>query len=252
VTFEIHGELREAGGRTGSRRLRKLGRVPAIIYGGGTEPRSISLDHNSLSHQMKREAFYTSILTLSVGKDAQQVVVKAVQRHPARPQIMHLDFQRVVEDQEITMHVPIHFLNEANAKGVKEQGGVVDHIVTDVEISCLPRYLPEYLELDVTELELNHLYHLSDIKLPEGVFSVALRHGQDLPVVAVNPPRREEIDIPPVAEAVEVPVAGEEGVAAAGAEPTAEKGEKSDKAEKGDKPEKGQKGERGQKGEGSS
>jgi large subunit ribosomal protein L25 len=167
---------------------------------------------------MDREAFYTSILTITVGSDEQPVVVKAVQRHPARPQIMHLDFQRVVEDEEITLNVPIHFLGEAAAKGVKEQGGVVEHIMTDVEISCLPRYLPEYLELDVTNLELNDIYHLSDIKLPEGVLSVALGHGQDLPVVAINPPRREEEDAPAAAEPSAVPVAGAEPAA----EPTDE------------------------------
>ena len=149
--FEINGENRSSSGRTDSRRIRKAGKVPAIVYGGGEEPRSVVLDHNSLSHQMNREAFYTSILTLNVGGSAQQVVVKAVQRHPVRPQIMHLDFQRVREDQEITLNVPIHFLNEANAKGVKDQGGVVDRLLTDTEVTCLPRHLPEYLEIDVIE-----------------------------------------------------------------------------------------------------
>lgn len=210
MKFEIRGEPRTLGNRGSSRRLRRLGRVPAIVYGGGKAPRAISLDHNSLAHQMDHEAFYTSILTVTVGEDAQPVVVKDVQRHPARPLIMHLDFQRVVEDQEITLRVPIHFIGEANAKGVKEQGGVVEHIETDVEISCLPRYLPEYLELDVTNLELNQMYHLADIKLPEGVSSVALKHGQNLPVVAVNVPREEEIEAPVEAVSAEVPVVGAE------------------------------------------
>ena len=210
MSFELEAEPREIASRGGNRRLRKLGRIPAIVYGGGQNPRPISLDHNSLVHQMDREAFYTSILTIHVGNEAQPVVVKDVQRHPVRPLIMHLDFQRIVEDEEITLHVPIHFIGEAAAKGVKEQGGVVEHIETDVEISCLPRYLPEYLELDVTNLELNQIYHLSDIKLPEGVTSVALDHGQDLPVVAINPPRREEEEAAPAAEAAAVPVAGEE------------------------------------------
>ena len=194
AVFELAGEPRAQLGRTDSRRLRKAGRVPAVIYGGGQAPESLVLDHNALSRHMSREAFYTSILTLNLGSKTQQVVVKDVQRHPVKPQVMHLDFQRVVEDQEITLHVPIHFIGEASAKGVKEQGGVVDHLMTDVEVICLPRYLPEYLEIDVTELELNEIYHLSDIKLPEGVSLVALRHGQDHPVVAVNPPRREEVE----------------------------------------------------------
>jgi large subunit ribosomal protein L25 len=132
---------------------------------------------------------------------------------------MHLDFQRVVEDQEITLRVPIHFIGEESAKGVKEQGGVVEHIETDVEISCLPRHLPAFLELDVTNLELNQMYHLADLKLPEGVTSVALKHGQNLPVVAVNLPREEEIEAPVEAVAAEVPtVAGEEKAAAEAAE----------------------------------
>jgi large subunit ribosomal protein L25 len=219
VKFEIRGEPRTLGNRGSSRRLRRTGRVPAILYGGGKAPNAISIDHDSLVHQMVHEAFYTSILTVTVGNEAQSVVVKDVQRHPARPLIMHLDFQRILEDQEITLRVPIHFTGEETAKGVKEQGGVVEHIESDVEISCLPRYLPAFLELDVTNLELNQMYHLADIKFPEGVTSVALKHGQNLPVVAVNLPREEEIEAPVEAVSAEVPtVAGEEKAAAEAAE----------------------------------
>jgi large subunit ribosomal protein L25 len=217
AVFELAGEARANLGRTDSRRLRKAGKVPAVLYGGGEAPESVILDHNSLSHQMDREAFYTSILTLKLGTKSQQVVVKDVQRHPARPIIMHLDFQRVREDVEITLNVPIHFLNEASAKGVKDQGGVVNHLVTDVEVRCLPRYLPEYLEVDVTHLELNQIYHLSDIKLPEGVSLVPLSHGDDQPVVSVTPPRQEEVDVP--VEAAAVPAG--EVPASAQAEPAA-------------------------------
>jgi large subunit ribosomal protein L25 len=218
VALELQCEPRVQSGRTANRRLRKTGKVPAILYGGGEDPRALVLDHNALSRQMDVEAFYSSILTLKIGAEAQQVVVKAVQRHPVRPLVMHLDFQRVREDQEITLTVPIHFIGEANAKGVKEQGGVVDHLMTDVEITCLPRHLPEYLEIDVTNLELNQLLHLSDIKLPEGVQIVALLHDQDLPVVAVNLPRQEEVDVPPEAAVAEVPAG--EVPAIAQAEPT--------------------------------
>lgn len=221
AAFELAGEPRAQLGRTSARRLRKAGKVPAIMYGGGEAPESLVLDHNTLKHQMAREAFYTSILTLKLGAKSQQVVVKAVERHPARPIIMHMDFQRVREDVEITLNVPIHFLNEAEAKGVKDQGGIVNHVLTDVEVRCLPRYLPEYLEIDVISLELNQMFHLSDIKLPEGVTLVALAHGDDQPLVAVNPPREEEIEIPVVAEAApgEVPATAQaepaEGEAAA-------------------------------------
>jgi large subunit ribosomal protein L25 len=243
TVFELSVEPRATLGRTGSRRLRKVGKVPAIVYGGGEAPESMVLDHNTLSHQMTREAFFTSILTLKIGSKSQQVVVKDVQRHPVKPLIMHLDFQRIREDEEITLTVPIHFLNEANAKGVKEQGGVVDHLLAEVEVECLPRYLPEYLEIDVTALELNQIYHLSDIKLPEGVSLVALKHGRDEPLVAVNPPREEEIDAP-VETAAEVP-AGEVPATAqaapeAGAEGDDKEGKDKDKdAKKTDKKEKG-------------
>lgn len=207
AAFELAGESRAQLGRTDSRRTRRAGRVPAVMYGGGEAPEALTLDHNALKNQMNREAFYTSILTLKIGAKSQQVIIKAVERHPAKPQIMHLDFLRIRDDVEITLNVPIHFLNEASAKGVKDQGGVVEHMLTDVEVRCLPRYLPEYLEIDVTPLELNQMYHLSDIKLPEGVSLVALTHGDDRPVVAVNPPRAEEVDAPVEATAAagEVP-----------------------------------------------
>jgi large subunit ribosomal protein L25 len=210
VKFEIVAEDREGSGRAASRQLRRLGRVPAIIYGGGKGPSSITLDRNSLVHQMALEAFYTSILNVKVGTRTQPVVVKEVQRHPAHMTVLHLDFQRIVEDEEITITVPIHCLGEEVAVGVRQQGGVIEHVVTDVEISCLPANLPEFLEIDVSELELNELLHLSDIKYPEGVTSTLLAHGHDSPVVAIHPPRREEVDEPEVGEeGVEVEAAAE-------------------------------------------
>ena len=245
TVFELSVEPRPQIGRARSRRLRKAGKVPAIIYGGGEAPESLLLDHNTLAHQMNREAFFTSILTLKIGSKSQQVVVKDVQRHPVRPQIMHLDFQRIREDVEITLSVPVHFLNEANAKGVKDQGGVVDHLQTEVEVVCLPRYLPEYLEIDVTELELNQIYHLSDIKLPEGVALVALKHGDNRPLVAVNPPREEEIDVP--VETAEVP-AGEVPATAQAAPEAAEGGEEKEKEAGGAKDKDAKKAEKKEKG----
>jgi large subunit ribosomal protein L25 len=239
AVFELAGEARALLGRTDSRRLRRQGKVPAVMYGGGEEPQTMVLDHNALNRQMNREAFYTSILTLKLGTKSQQVIVKDVQRHPAKPLIMHMDFQRIREDEAITLHVPIHFLNEAESKGVKEQGGVVDHLLSDVEITCLPRYLPEYLEVDVTGLELNQIYHLSDIKLPEGVELVQLKHGHDMPVVAVNPPRREEEDVPvegAEAAAGEVPAIAQVAPdAAAGDEKEGKEGKEKDAKKGGDK-----------------
>lgn len=209
MTFELQAEARDGKGRATSRRQRRLGRVPAIVYGAGKEPTPITLEHDTLVHAMERQAFFTSILTLNVGKESNAVVVKEVQRHPARHQILHLDFQRIVEDQEITLHVPLRFVGEEIARGVKEQGGVIEHVITDVEVSCLPRHLPEVIEVDVSGLGLNENLHLSDIRLPEGVTSVALAHGQDQAVVSCHPPRREEVE-----ETIEAaPEAGEEAEA---------------------------------------
>jgi large subunit ribosomal protein L25 len=211
VKFEIQAEARAEQGRAQSRKLRRLGRVPAIIYGGGKEPSTITLDGNKLNQQMELESFYTSILNLKIGSgsEAQPVVVKEVQRHPARSTVMHLDFQRIVADQEITMTIPLHFVGEADAPGVKEQGGVVEHSMTEVEITCLPANLPAFIEVSVAHLALNEILHLSEIKYPEGVRSTQLAHGHDLPVAAVHPPRREEV------EAVVAPVEGAEAAAAA-------------------------------------
>lgn len=224
MKFEINAEVREGKGRSESRKLRQIGRVPAIVYGGGQEPRPITLDRNSLTIQMGLESFYTSILNLQIDKKLQPVVVKEVQRHPAKSHVMHLDFQRVVEDEEITLNVPIHFIGEEAAIGVKQQGGVIEHIITDVEISCLPAKLPEYLEIDVSALELNQIMHLSDIRYPDGVESTQLAHGHDSPVVAIHPPRREEVE----EEAVETEAAAAPEAAGAAAPEGEAKDEDSD------------------------
>jgi large subunit ribosomal protein L25 len=227
--LEIVAEARAEQGRAKSRKLRRLGRVPAIIYGGGKEPASITLDGNSLNLQMENESFYTSILNLKLGGgEAQPVVVKEVQRHPARSVVMHLDFQRIVADQEITMTIPLHFVGEADAPGVKEQGGVVEHSMTELEITCLPANLPAFIEVSVAHLALNEIVHLSEIKYPEGVRSTQLAHGHDLPVAAVHPPRREEVEavVAPVegaeAAAVATPEGGEAAAAGAAAAPAAD------------------------------
>lgn len=192
MDFELAAEARETSGRVHSRRLRREGKIPAIVYGGGAEPSSITVDHNAVLHQMEQEAFYTSILTIKIGKQSQQVVLKAVQRHPAKPHLMHLDFQRIVANEAITLQVPIHFLNEETSVGVKGEGGIAEHLQTDVEVSCLPKDLPEYIELDVEAVTLGQILHLSDLKLPAGVSLVALEHGSDQAVFAIHAPRRAE------------------------------------------------------------
>ncbi len=201
LIIEQRGDLLGTGN---SRRLRHMGKVPAIVYGGGQEPRAVLLDHGKLLHQMEREAFHTSILTLIMGKESQAVVVKDVQRHPAKRQVLHLDFQRILADEKITLSVPVHYLNQEAAVGVRDQGGEVTVLVPDVEISCLPKDLPEFLELDIAALELNQRMNLSDIVVPEGVEVLALAHDQDPVVITIIPPRREEEDEVPELEEEEL------------------------------------------------
>jgi large subunit ribosomal protein L25 len=177
--FNLVAELREDQGKGASRRLRRQGKVPAIIYGGGRPPRALIFDHNKVLQQLDQEAFYSSILTIKVGDKSQAAIVKDVQRHPAKRQIMHIDMQRIVEDEKIRMNVPIHFLGEQQAPGVKQGGGSVMRLMTEVEVTCLPRDLPEYFEVDISHLELDDMLHLSDIKVPEGVEITQLTHGDE-------------------------------------------------------------------------
>jgi large subunit ribosomal protein L25 len=209
--FDLIAELREDQGKGASRRLRREGMVPAIIYGAGRPPRALAFDQNRVIQQLENESFYSSILNIKVRGKSQAAILKDVQRHPAKPQIMHMDFQRIVEDEEIKMLVPIHFLGEDVAPGVKQGGGKPQHMVTEVEVVCLPKHLPEYLDIDVSELELDEMLKLSDIKLPEGVSIPALAQGEeaDRAVVSIHVIKEEVIE-EEVEELAEVPVVGEE------------------------------------------
>ncbi|MGB5332274.1 MAG: 50S ribosomal protein L25/general stress protein Ctc [Woeseiaceae bacterium] len=222
--FDLVAEIREDQGKGASRRLRHQGKVPAIIYGGGRAPRSLSFDHNKVLKQLEDESFYSSVLNIKVGSKSQAVILKDMQRHPAKPRIMHMDFQRIVEDEEIRMNVPLHFIGEEVAPGVKTGGGKVARLMTDVEVVCLPRYLPEYINVDVSELELDEMLTLSDIKLPEGVEMPALAQGPeaDRAVVSIHIIKEEVIEEEEELEAA----VGEEGeVIAPDAEPTDEEPE---------------------------
>ena len=216
--FALDVESRPDLGTGSSRRLRRQGKVPAIIYGGGRKPRAVAVDHARLLRDMEQGAFYTSILTLTLGDVSQPVVVKDVQRHPSRRQVLHLDFQRIREDEKISLSVPIHFLGADLAVGVKEQGGEVSVQLTEVEVSCLPKDLPEYIEIDISGLELNQRLHLADLEVPEGVELPTLIQGLDPSIVTIIPRRREEEDeVPELEEELElvVPVDEEEPEAAA-------------------------------------
>ena len=180
VTFEINAEARADKGKGASRRLRRLAdQIPAIIYGGNKEPQSLTLIRKDLEHALENEAFYSHVLSISVDGKKEKAILKDLQRHPAKNLVMHADFLRVRDDVKIKVHVPIHFLNEEECVGVKTEGGIIQHAATDIEVSCLPADMPEYVEVDMLEVEIGHIVHLSDIKLPEGVESVALSHGED-------------------------------------------------------------------------
>jgi len=188
--FVLTAELRNDMGKGASRRLRRAGKVPAIMYGAGKEPTSISLNHNELVHQAESEAFFSHILTIKLGGKDESAIIKDMQRHPGRPLIMHIDLQRVSATEKIRVHVPLHFINEETAPGVRE-GGMVSHSVTEVEVQCLPKNLPEFIEIDLGNLELNGIIHLSDIPLPSGVELVELLHGEshDQAVASIHLPR---------------------------------------------------------------
>jgi len=212
-------------GRSANRRLRRSGRAPGIVYGGSGEPQQIELDHNALIHALRNEAFHASILTMKLDGAAQQVLLRAVQMHPFKKEVLHVDFQRVDANRRIHMKVPLHFANGENSPAVKLSGAIISHVLTEVDISCLPKDLPEFIAVDLAELTLNQSIHVSDLKLPSGVTAVV--HGGLDPVVA-------SAVIPKIiVEAEEAPAA--EGEVEAGA-PVAEaaEGETAEKAgEKG-------------------
>lgn len=186
----------EQQGKGASRRLRKQNLVPAIIYGGGEEPTAISIKINELVKSLEYEAFFSQILTITTDKgDEQQVVIKDLQRHPAKGFPMHADFQRIVKGQKINMNIPIHFSGREEAPGTKA-GGILSTLVSDIQIVCLPSQLPEYLEIDVSGMEIGDLFRLSDIKLPEGViiFDLDTEDAHDRTIVNMQPPTVEEVD----------------------------------------------------------
>jgi large subunit ribosomal protein L25 len=188
--FEITAEARELKGKGASRRLRRTGYIPAIVYGAGQEPVNIQLEHNDVLKHTEHEAFYSHILSLKLPTGTERVVLKDMQRHPYKALVLHMDFLRVNEKEKLTMRVPLHFINEETSLGVKS-GGVVSHVITELEVLCLPRDLPEYIEVDVANMNLGDTLHLSDITVPSGVEIASLLHGGDdaLPVVSIQLPK---------------------------------------------------------------
>ena len=181
MQFEITAQARTLQGSGASRRLRRAGKVPGIIYGGDAAPQAIELDHKELLLNLKKEAFHSSIMNLMVDGKKQQALLRDTQMHAYKPQVLHVDFQRVSATEEVHILVPLHFINEEAAPGVKLSGGLVNHVITEVDIQCLPRDLPEFIEVDISALDVGEVIHLSELKLPKGVKLVS--HAADDAVV---------------------------------------------------------------------
>ncbi|HSY06419.1 MAG TPA: 50S ribosomal protein L25/general stress protein Ctc [Steroidobacteraceae bacterium] len=217
ISFTFGADLRGAQGKGASRRLRHTGKVPAILYGAHQDAQPLILDQQNLLTMIEDERFYSSIVRLKIGDLTQEAIVKDVQMHPARHQVVHVDLQRVVESEKIRIRLPIHFKGESISPGVKTQGGVVSHMRADVEVSCLPADLPEFLELDLSGMSLNDTKFLADIPLPPGVGIPELTQ-RNAPVVSIHAPRAEEPEPVAAEAAVAVPA---EGAAAPAAPPGA-------------------------------
>jgi len=214
---------RATEGRGANRRLRRSGRAPGVVYGGSTSPQPIELDHNALMHALRNEAFHSSILTLKLDGQTQQVLLRDVQMHPFKREILHVDFQRVDANRRIHMKVPLHFINGENSPAVKLSGAIISHVATDLDVWCLPKDLPSFIEIDLSELTLNQSIHVSNLKLPAGV--TAVTHGGTDPVVAtaVIPKMVVEEVAEVAAETVEGEAVAAEGEAAVAAGPGGEK-----------------------------
>tara|TARA_B100001057_G_scaffold76213_2_gene70930 strand:- start:9159 stop:9878 length:720 start_codon:yes stop_codon:yes gene_type:complete len=219
--FNLIAEMRDDQGKGASRRLRRQGKVPAIIYGAGREPRSLMFDHNKVLQQLEDPSFYSSILNIKVGDKSRAAVVKDIQRHPAKQRILHIDLQRIVEDEKIKMQIPIHYLGEEEAVGVKLGGGTVSKLMTELEISCLPKDLPEFLEVDISELELDQMLNVSDIKLPEGTEITELLIEQNPAIVSIQE----------IKEIIEEDIEGEDSEGDAEADDTSDSTEQDQKDE---------------------
>ena len=219
ISFNIEAELRTDLGKGASRRLRHEEKFPAVVYGAGKDPVSLTLDHKKFLHSLENEAFYSHILTLNIGGKDEQVVLKDLQRHPAKIAVMHADFLRVSANEKLHMNVPLHFINAEECPGAKE-GGLITHNMSEVEVACLPKDLPEFMEVDLSKLELDHSLHMSDITVPAGVEVVELSHGEahDQPIAACHVPRGGSDEDEDEAATAVTPEAGAEG----GEEPAAE------------------------------
>jgi large subunit ribosomal protein L25 len=232
MQFEFTAFPRATEGRGASRRLRRSGRAPGIVYGGTVAPQPVELDHNALFHALRNEAFHASILTMKLDGAATKVLLRDVQMHPFRNEILHVDFQRVDENRKISMRVPLHFVHGEVSPAFKLSGAIISHVTNEVEVSCLPKHLPEFIEVDLSELTTQHAFHVSALKLPEGVAIV--KHGKLDPVVASAVVPRAQTETEEAAAAT-TEAAAPAAEAAAGDKKEAAKDDKKKPAAKDDK-----------------
>lgn len=196
--MKVVANTRNAQGTGASRRLRRAGKVPGIIYGGSSTPTTIELDHNALFHALRVESFHSSILDMALDGKDEKVLLRDVQWHPYKQQVMHIDFQRIDPNQKITMKVPLHFTNQEVSPAVKLSGAIIGHVLNEIEISCLPGKLPEFIEVDLSSLETGKTVHVRDIPMPEGV-SAVLREGENPAVISVTVPAAAAEEAEPAA-----------------------------------------------------
>lgn len=208
-SFTITAVARSDVGKGASRRLRRADQIPGIVYGGGKEPKMIAIAQNLLLRLLAEESFYTQILNLDIEGNKEHVILRDLQRHPFKPKVLHIDLQRISATEKITMKIPLHFVGAELAPGVKVGGGVVSRLLSDIEVRCLPKDLPEFIEVDLSNFELNQTIHLSELNLPPNIEVIDSLHGEDQPVVTLHVPRVvvEEEATPTSAK---VPVIGEE------------------------------------------
>ena len=239
MNIEFTAFARTTEGRGASRRMRRGGKAPGIVYGGTAKPTPIELDHNALFHALRNEAFHSSILTMKLDGAATKVLLRDVQMHPFRNEILHVDFQRVDENRRIHMKVPLHFINGETSPAVKVSSAIVSHVMSDLDVSCLPKDLPEFIEVDLAELDVGHSVHVSALRMPAGVTVVS--HGKLDPVVATAiVPRaqvetEEEIAATEEAAAAAAAAAGAAAPVEGEAKPAAEKGAEKKEEKKDDK-----------------
>jgi len=229
--FELNAEQREAKGTGASRRLRRAGKIPAVLYGAGKDAVMLSLEHESVYLNVRNEAFFTSILTVNYGQQKEQAVLRDLQMHPYKPRVQHMDLQRISATEKLHMRVPLHFTGQDQAPGVKLQGGIVMHHMTEVDVICLPHQLPEFLAVDISRLNLNDSVHLSDIPLPEGVVITSIAHGGDNLAIATIAIVRAAVE-----EEAAAAAAAEAAAAAPAGEAAAEAGKEGAKKEGGKEP----------------